>query len=190
MKSAVTNLSLDMVWTQYQQALRGFLHAKLSDPDDADDLHQEILIKTHQNLHQVQDVENVKAWLFQLANRTIIDFYRKRARQRRDNDLVVDDLWFEPSSVTIEQEMSGCMRPFIHALPPEQSQLLDEIELQGKSQTHLAEKIGLNYSTLKSRVQKSRAQLKKMFQECCTLELDQYGSVIDCEIKSKGCVNC
>ena len=190
MKSVVSKLSLETVWGQYQQALKGFLHSKVSNPDDVDDLQQEILIKTHQSLHQIQDVESVKAWLFQLANRTIIDFYRKRARQQRDNDLVAEDLWFEQSQATIEQEMSHCIKPFIHALPEEPSQLLDAIELQGESQKLLAEKVGLSYSTLKSRVQKSRVQLKKLFEECCTLELDQHGSVIDCERKSKGCSNC
>ncbi len=190
MKSAVSSLQLDTVWAQYQQALKAFLRSKVSNVDDVDDLLQEILIKTHQSLSQVQESESVKAWLFQLANRTIIDFYRKRARQQRDNDLVADDLWFEQSQETIEQEMSHCIKPFIYALPDEQSQLLEAVELQGESQKQLAEKVGISYSTLKSRVQQSRLQLKKLFEECCTLQLDKKGAVIDCQRNSKGCDNC
>ena len=68
------SLNLEQVWAEYQQALKSFLHSKVNNTADVDDLLQEILIKTYQNLDKVQDVSSVKSWLFQLANHTIIDF--------------------------------------------------------------------------------------------------------------------
>jgi RNA polymerase sigma-70 factor (ECF subfamily) len=188
--SSANALSLESVWAEYQSALKAFLHSKVSNPDDVDDLQQEILIKTHQNLSNVKEVESIKSWLFQLANRTIIDFYRKRARQQRDGELQADDLWFEEQKETVEQEMAGCIEPFIRALPTEQSTLLSAVELQGASQKQLAEQTGISYSTLKSRVQKGRGELRKLFEQCCTLELDSHGNVIDYHQKSKGCNSC
>lgn len=190
MNVANNEMTLENVWAQYQHALRSFLHSKVSNPDDVEDLQQEILIKTHQNLSNVKDAESIKSWLFQLANRAIIDFYRKRARQQRDDGLAADDLWFEEQQATIEQEMVNCLEPFIQALPSEQSTLLNAVELQGVSQKELALQSGISYSTLKSRVQKGRSELKKLFEQCCTLQLDHQGNVVDYHPKSNGCSHC
>lgn len=183
-------LTLESVWAKYQQALKAFLHSKVSNPDDVDDLLQEILIKTYQSLSTVKEAESIKSWLFQLANRTIIDFYRKRAKQQRDGALQADELWFAEEEASLEQQMATCIQPFVEALPSEQAQLLDAVDLKGESQKLLAQKVGVSYSTLKSRVQKGRMELRKLFEECCTLELDQYGNPIDCEIKSDSCTRC
>ncbi|MCJ8272648.1 MAG: RNA polymerase sigma factor SigZ, partial [Psychrosphaera sp.] len=71
-------MNLETLWLAYQSNLKAFLHKNVSNPNDVEDLLQEILIKTHQNLGQLKDSKKVKSWLFQIANHTIIDFYRKR----------------------------------------------------------------------------------------------------------------
>lgn len=190
MNSANTVLSLESVWSEYQHALSSFLYSKVNNPDDVDDLQQEILIKTYQSLGTIQDVSSVKSWLFQLAHHTIIDFYRKRARQQREGELQAEDLWFEQQEPSLEQEMAACIKPFVDALPAEQSQLLDAVDLQGESQKRLAQKTGVSYSTLKSRVHKGRIELKKLFEQCCTLQLDKHGNLVDCEAKTVGCARC
>lgn len=190
MKPANNSLNLDEVWGQYQHTLKAFLHSKVANEADVEDLQQEILLKTYQNLAEVQNESSVKAWLFQLAQRTIIDFYRKRARMRRDHDLLAEDLWFDEPEGTIEQDMASCIAPFIQALPEGSAALLGSVELEGVSQKVLAEQLGVSYSTLKSRVQKSRVELKKLFEECCDLTLDKHGNVIDYQKKSTSCSRC
>ncbi|ANS87021.1 RNA polymerase sigma factor SigZ [Vibrio scophthalmi] len=190
MKNANNSLNLDEVWRQYQHSLKAFLHSKVANEADVEDLQQEILIKTYQSLADVQNESSVKSWLFQLAQRTIIDFYRKRARTQRDNNLQADDLWFEQVPESVEQELANCIAPFIQALPEASASLLSDVELDGMSQKELAEQQGVSYSTLKSRVQKSRTELKKLFEECCDLTLDKHGNVVDYQQKGKGCSHC
>jgi len=43
----------------------------------------------------------------------------------------------------------------------------------------------VSYSTLKSRVQKSRSLLKKVFDDCCHFNIDKNGSIYDYELKSE-----
>jgi len=190
MKSANFAFSLEQVWTDYQHALKSFLHSKVNNPADVDDLQQEIPIKTYQNLSSIKDADSVKSWLFQLANRTIIDFYRKRARQQRDGELQAEELWFAEQDTSLEQAMAECIKPFVNVLPAEQSQLLEAVDLNGESQKVMAEKVGISYSTLKSRLQKGRVELKKLFEECCTFQFDKHGNLVDCEAKSKQCGSC
>jgi RNA polymerase sigma-70 factor (ECF subfamily) len=42
-----------------------------------------------------------------------------------------------------------------------------------------AEMVGVSVSGMKSRVQRGRAQLRQMFDECCEIALDARGKVID-----------
>ncbi len=188
-----TSLNLEQVWAEYQQTLKAFLHSKVSNTADVEDLLQEILIKTFQNLHKVQDASSVKSWLFQLANNTIIDFYRKHARQQRDSKIDADDLWFADldHNEEFKQRLSLCIEPFIQALPEQSASLLLAVDIKGQSQKALAEEQNVSYSTIKSRVQKSRGDLKNLFEQCCNLSLDKQGNVIDCELKPEsGCSNC
>ncbi|CAH6781921.1 RNA polymerase sigma factor SigZ [Vibrio chagasii] len=188
-----TSLDLEQVWAEYQQTLKAFLHSKVSNSADVDDLLQEILIKTFQNLHKVQDASSVKSWLFQLANNTIIDFYRKHARQQRDSKIDADDLWFADldHNEEFKQNLSLCIEPFIQALPEQSAALLLAVDIKGQSQKEIADAQNISYSTVKSRVQKSRGDLKNLFEQCCNLSLDKQGNVIDCDLKPEsGCGNC
>ncbi|WP_286262892.1 RNA polymerase sigma factor SigZ [Thalassotalea atypica] len=179
--------SLDEIWSQYHHALARFLHAKVSDPAMVEDLLQEILLKTYSNLSSIKDQKNIKSWLFQIANRTIIDFYRK---QSKVNAIATEALWYNEKNDDVHRDLSQCLIPFINALPDEMARLLTEIELGNKSQKQYAEELGVSYSTLKSRVQKARTMLRELFEGCCNLSLDKFGNVSDFEEKHNNCKKC
>jgi len=180
-------VDLETIWSEYRTGLKSFLHSKISNAADVDDLLQDILIKTHNRLHQIRSEESVKSWLFQLANRTIIDFYRRNAKQDK---LSEDDLWFSVSKPDVKQELSHCIDPFVKALNQESSDLIIAIDLNGISQKDYAESIGISYSTLKSRVQKARNELRSLFDDCCHMTLDNQGNLQDFEHKSNTCRKC
>jgi len=168
-------MNIEHVWQDYQQALKSFLHTKIENKADIDDLMQEIFIKTYQNLHLVKDISKVKSWLFQVANNTIIDFYRARAKQQ--NQTETSQILAETEQV--KHDLMNCLAPFIQNLPQEQQALLIAVDLENEEQKALAEKMGVSYSTLKSRVQSSRKALRALFDECCHFEFDYCGKAID-----------
>lgn len=180
-------MNLDVIWKEYRASLKAFLHSNVSNPDDVDDLLQEILIKTYHNLGEVKEATKVKSWLFQVANNSIIDFYRKRGK---DRDLTQDELWYTEGDVTVHQQLSKCILPFIQALPDDEADLLTSIDIHGLSQKEYAEKTGIKYSTLKSRVQKSREKLSLLFTGCCELSIDKHGNIMDFQAKRNRCNNC
>ena len=180
-------MNLEAVWSQYSAAIRSFLHSRVADTNEVDDLLQEILIKTHKNLHQLQSETSVKAWLFQIANNTIIDFYRKRGRAPAPSP---DELWYNENESNTEHVFERCVEPFINALPEPSAALLTAIDLQGQSQKEYAAALGISYSTLKSRVQKARIELRKLFEDCCHLTLDKQGNIADYELKPGRCMKC
>ncbi|ACH64457.1 RNA polymerase sigma factor, SigZ family [Aliivibrio fischeri MJ11] len=181
-------MKLEVIWSEYQSSLKAFLRSKVSNPEDVEDLLQEILIKTHKNLKTISDAKKVKSWIFQIANNTIIDFYRQNNRR---TELLADDLWFdEENEEQVMKELSRCLLPFIKQLSGEDAELLSAIEIEGISQKEYAEKHGLKYSTLKSRVKKSREKLHGLFTDCCDFSIDVQGNLIEYQSKSGECNRC
>lgn len=180
-------MNTEQVWSRYRRSIKAFLHSKVSDPAEVDDLLQDVLIRTHQKLHTVNDDASIKTWLFTVANNAIIDFYRKRARAR---DIDANDLWYSGDDARIEEELSQCVEPFIKALPKDTAQLITAIDMEGQSQKEYAAEHGISYSTLKSRVQKGRTQLRGLFDKCCQFTLDKSGNLVEYNPKSSDCGGC
>jgi RNA polymerase sigma-70 factor (ECF subfamily) len=130
---------------------------------------------------------SIKPWLFQIAHNAMTDHYR---RQRREASVSADDLWYGESGETAEHSFEGCVDPFLDALPNESGDLLRAVELRGVSQKEYAQRLGVSYSTLKSRVQASRKQLRQLFDQCCDIEFATDGSVLECKKISPGCGTC
>ncbi|QDP01191.1 sigma-70 family RNA polymerase sigma factor [Thalassotalea sp. PS06] len=170
--TAKAEISIDMVsiWQQFSDQLKGFLHSKVSDANQVEDLLQDILIKSYQQLSSLNDISKIKPWLFQIANHTIIDYYRKQGRDSKVvasgiDDNVLDSL-ANADTEDFESPLTGledCLEPFIEALPKESRDILTAIDLHGQSQKEYAEHHGIPYSTLKSRTQKSRELLRGLF---------------------------
>ena len=176
-------MKIETIWSDYQSALKRFLHSKVSNEADTEDLLQDILLKSYNNLDTLKDHKSVKAWLFQIANHTIIDFYRKNGRTK---DIAIEDMSPLDDNDEFKKQLTRCLVPFINALPEEQAELLTAIDIHNLSQKEYAESLGISYSTLKSRVQKSRRQLKEVYDQCCHFKVDQNGSPFDFERKPTG----
>jgi len=180
-------MKLEDIWSSYRSSLKAFLCSKISNPSDVEDLLQEILIKTHNSIDDLRKEDSIKPWLFQVANRTAIDFYRNKGRF---NDIGAEDLWYGESEYDITLDLSRCIEPFLKVLPEESSDLLRLVDLEGRSQKAYAQELGVSYSTLKSRVQKARIELKTIFADCCRYSLDKHGNLISFEQKTGSCKKC
>ena len=177
-----SKMNIEDIWLEYRAALKRFLHAKISNEADVEDVLQDILIKTYNNLHAVKTQKSVKSWLFQIANHTIVDYYRKKGRVQSAKN---EDLMPEKEPQKSKVDLTNCISPFINALPDEHASLLTEIDINNQSQKQYAKQLGVSYSTLKSRVQKSRGLLKQVFDDCCHFKIDKLGNVYDYDVKTK-----
>lgn len=180
-------MNVEIIWSEYRSELKAFLHSKVSNTAEVDDLLQEILIKTLSNIHTVKSEDSIKPWLYKIANNSIIDFYRKQAKSR---DLTAEQLWYSEDDQSVQQSLAECVVPFINALPDETAVLLTAIDIEAQSQKDYAEALGVSYSTLKSRVQKGRTELRALFEKCCHFSLDKNGNLVDFDPKSDSCKNC
>ncbi|WP_420546996.1 RNA polymerase sigma factor SigZ [Curvivirga sp.] len=181
-------MDVEQIWYEYKSHLTSFLRSKVANPDDVEDLLQDILLKTHANIGTIKSEDSLKPWLFQIANNAIIDFYRKNGRGA---ELISDDLWYgDEKEETVQQELAQCIEPFINALDMNEAKLMKEVELEGASQKEYAANHDIAYSTLKSRVQKGRKDLKQLFVDCCNFSKDHQGNIADYLPKKDNCKKC
>ena len=180
-------MSIETIWRDYRSALTRFLQSRVSNSDDVDDLLQEILLRSHKNLHTLKSEESIKSWVFQIANNVIVDHYRRKSKGQ---DLTAEDLWYDENTPTIKEDLSRCILPFINALPEDSARLLSAIDLDNMKQKDYAEANNISYSTLKSRVQKSRQQLRALFEDCCHISVDRHGNIIEYQEKGSNCREC
>lgn len=72
----MTNLETSLL--QHLNEFLAFARARLGDPDLAADVVQESLLKALKSAPESRDVENVRAWFYQILRRTIIDLHRRK----------------------------------------------------------------------------------------------------------------
>ena len=70
------------MWREVIAQLRAFVRRRIADPDRAEDLVADILLRIHQNLGSVDDQERLAHWVSRVARNAVIDEYRRAARAR------------------------------------------------------------------------------------------------------------
>lgn len=171
------------VFLAYEAQLRGFVLKRVQDKETANDILQQLYLKLYKNCEQLQGVQNLKAWLYQVTRNTVHDFFRENGRkQPMDDGAEMPD----PEDLTERnrQEVEALVEPLINLLPTEYAEALRLSELEGVSQKEIAERLGISYSGAKSRVQRGREKLKQLFLECCHLELSHNGQLLGAEVKA------
>ncbi len=175
----------EKIWQEYSSRLRAFIKSKISDDAAADDILQDVFLKMHVGLTSLRDEKKIKNWLFQITRNTIIDYFRSQ----KPSEHIPEWLSMPESDFTenVHQELAGCLHPMIKALPEKYREAVMLSELNGLKQKEVARLLGISVSAAKSRVQRGRALLKQMLNECCRFEFDHRGRIIEYERKGGPC---
>ncbi|MBI3608164.1 MAG: RNA polymerase sigma factor SigZ [Nitrospirae bacterium] len=178
---------IETLWEDYRIALRRFIQRRVSDPDLAEDLVQEVFLKIHAKIGTLNDRRRIRGWLYQIARHAIIDAYR---RHRPTEDL--SETWPDvaPDDVPPLEILAACVRPMIERLPAAYRDAVFLSELEGLTQQQVGHRLGISLSAAKSRVQRGREQIKAMLLGCCRLEFDRRGGLLGFESTEKGCERC
>ncbi|NCJ07887.1 RNA polymerase sigma factor SigZ [Synechococcales cyanobacterium C] len=177
------------LWQAFHDRLYRFIQQRVQNPTDADDILQEVFLRIHHRLSTVRDRDRLVSWIFQIARHAVIDYYRAAAKQREVTNEQEIDLaaspWTEEEAVaTLNQELATCLQPMLKALPASYQKAIALVELEGMTQKAAAEQLGLSLSGAKSRVQRGRQKLKAMLLQCCEIQRDRLGNVIDYQAKA------
>jgi len=177
------------IWEHFSAKLRGFLRSRLPDNAAVDDALQDIFIKVHTNIHRLRDGERIQSWLFQIARNAIADYYRRRPEVQFEDLVAAGEVPCAESEENAEQRLAPSLLTMIEELPPRYRDAIRLTEIDGLTQAEMASRLEVSLSGGKSRVQRGREKLKEMLLDCCHIDFDRHGTVIDfrewecCEVR-------
>jgi RNA polymerase sigma-70 factor (ECF subfamily) len=150
-------------------ALRAFAMSLSGNPDRADDLVQETLLKAWANRTSFTPGTNVSAWLFTILRNVFYSEHRKRRREVEDADGQM------ASRLATHPAQDGHMdlvdfREALQKLLPDQREALILIGGSGLSYEEAAEICGCAVGTIKSRVNRARNRLAELLSVSSTSE--------------------
>ncbi|MGQ0555830.1 MAG: sigma factor-like helix-turn-helix DNA-binding protein [Nitrospiraceae bacterium] len=90
----------------------------------------------------------------------------------------------------LRAEFASCLLPMIQRLSPDHRDAITLVEIKGMTQQAAATQMGIPLSSMKSRVQRGRKHLKHMLDDCCCIELDRRGGVVDYRPRTTDCAPC
>ena len=177
---------------ELRAAVRRFIGSRVAEPANADDLTQDVLVKVQQRITQVRDPRRLMGWVIQIARNTVADFFRNAKTTEMFTEKHVADASTQPGSLEREElqlrdDLNRYIRSVVQELPPKYREALTLTEYDGLSQVELAGRLGLTVSAAKSRVQRGRARVRAIIDQCCHFEVDRYGTVVDCTPKPERC---
>lgn len=142
-------------------ALRAFAMSLTRNPSAADDLVQDAVLKAWGNLDKFQEGTNLRAWLFTILRNTYYSDRRKASREVEDSDGALTAELSEKPAHDGRLQMRD-FRVAFDQLTDEQREALILVGASGFSYEEAAEMCNCAVGTIKSRINRGRAQLSEL----------------------------
>lgn len=184
------NANFESIWDEFSKPLKAYIKKRINNDQDVEDILQIIFIKIHNNIDNLIKIDKAQTWIYTIAQNTIIDFYRARKHDLYIDNLSEDTFCNQQEETLLNNEMAQCLKNMIQYLPDKYKQAIILTEFENLTQKELALKIGISISGAKSRVQRARVMLKEMIMDCCIIEQDHRGNIIDYKYKNRNCDHC
>jgi RNA polymerase sigma-70 factor (ECF subfamily) len=174
--------TLQHIWTELGARLRAFVGSRVGDGHAADDIVQDVLLKVQTQLGALPPEEKLPAWVFAVARNAVVDYYRARAVRDHADIAGVDFAAGEDGAGRDAiAALAPCLARMADKLPEPYREAMKLVDFEGLSQQELAGRMDLSASGAKSRVQRARRQLREMIEDCCRIERDGRGNLVDFE---------
>jgi RNA polymerase sigma factor (sigma-70 family) len=164
----------------YGKGLFNFIRRKVTTEADAEDILQDVWYQLS-NIDDTDEIEQLRAWLFRVAQNKIIDKSRKRTEQPIDDIVYQDDeedVNFaeillpdnnDPEAVYLKELFWDELFLALDELPEKQKQVFVWNELEDKTLREIADKTGEKLKTIISRkgyaVKHLRSRLQTLYDE-------------------------
>ncbi len=182
-------LTFQKIHEIYQPKIFRYL-SNLIDEYEAEDLSQEVFTKVNKKLETFRGESHVSTWIYRIATNLAIDRIRyctlpfvdplNREETSIDADEQIEDrnAWTGERPYSAEQrlihgEMTECIRSCLEKLPENFRVVLVLSETEGFKNREIAEIMGVTLDTVKIRLHRARALLRKEIEKNCRVYRDE-----------------
>ena len=160
-----------------QSRLRSFIRRRVGDPEDVEDILQEVFTELVEANRLLMPIDHVAGWLFQVARNRIIDLFRKKrpesfgdlALANEDDELLrLEDLLPSsdagPDALYVRGLLLDELERAVGELPADQRAVFVAHEIEGRSFKEMAKETGVSVNTLLSRKRYAVLRLRERLQ--------------------------
>jgi RNA polymerase sigma-70 factor (ECF subfamily) len=162
----------EIIIHQYQERIVNLIKRHLHREDELDDALQDIFLRVYSSLPRFRGRANLYTWIYSIASKYLIDRLRKRRHLKISEDelemsgreIETNDFGAGNPGLRWERsEETGLIWNAIETLDPLFKNILILREVDDMSYEELAEVLGVGVGTVKSRLFRARAELKKRY---------------------------
>lgn len=148
---------------QFGDKLLGFVRKKVRSDEDAEDIIQDVWYQLTR-LNDVEELENIGAWLYRVARNKIVDGYRKRTTESIEDfeyqneegevnfkDILLLDDSNNPEDAFFKELFWEELTSALEELPQRQREVFELNEIEGYTLQEIADQRGENIKTIISR---------------------------------------
>lgn len=132
------------------------------DPELANDLTQDVWLRVLQGIARLRDAAQFRPWLFGIAHRTFMDRLRTRYGMPVDVGVDVDEIPAIDGGST-DEDLLRALASTMASLPIVEREVLTLFYLEELSLADISQALGIPLGTVKSRLFRARALLRKQF---------------------------
>ena len=167
--------------------LFNFIRKRVKSNLDAEDILQDVFYQLVRVSDDVNTIEKISSWLFQVARNKITDLYRKKSslnfsEMSKVGDEEEESIHFEdyipdlndlPDAVLTREMMWEILEEGLNEIPPKQREVFEMHEFEGLSFKEISEITGEQVNTLISRKRYAIVYLRKKLNELYNEILEQ-----------------
>lgn len=183
------------IFNTYQKTIYNYVLRMVRNKDIAEELTQEIFIKTYKSLPSFRGDSKLSTWIYGIATNSCLDYFRTSEfkKSEKTGAIILDILPEEVDSdgikriLSIEEgliksEMAECIRDYIESLPGEFRTVIILHDLEGFKNREIAKILGCSLDTVKIRLHRARKKLQLVLASNCDFYLDE-NNVLCCDRK-------
>jgi RNA polymerase sigma-70 factor (ECF subfamily) len=160
-------------WRKHESELRSYMVHRLSNSHLAEDLLQDVFVKAMRQGSIFCNLNNQRAWLFQVARNALVDHYRLR----HETFELPDDIPESVEQTDPVATLSTCVGRVLTELSPEDRDIIQQCDLNGVKQQDYAAVNRLTLPAVKSRLLRARQRMRATMSTNCQVKFDEQGRV-------------
>ena len=157
-------LAMRTLFARYRVAIYRWLLRLVSDEALAEDLLSDVFLDVWRKAASFEARSSVATWLLAIARYKALSARRQQPHAELNDELAstVADPADDPELVLQKKDRAELLRQSLAKLSPEHGEVIDLVYYHGKSVKEVAETIGINEATVKTRMFYARKKLAQL----------------------------
>ena len=160
----ISSFLYEKLYRDYRQTVLSYISARVSPPEDAEDLCEEVFVKLLKAL-ETFDGENAAAstLLYRLTHNTVIDYYRRSHKFSKlsEREAVLPSA----EEILMDTERAEELIAALEKLPRQQRDILVLRFYCGWTLVRIAEQMGITYNAVVSRQRSALEAIRRILEE-------------------------